>query len=293
MNSQLVSIILPTYNGSKYIEQSINSCIDQTYNNWELIIVDDCSTDGTATIIDKYVKKDSRIKSVRHQNNRKLPAALNTGFAEATGDFLTWTSDDNLFLPDALTNMVRFLQTNTPTGVVYCDYNVIDETGIILQKETVMPSENLAIGNCIRCCFLYRKKVMQAVGEYSDSLYLSEDYDFFLRASINHQLVPLNKTLYLYRKHDNSLTSKHSELIAAATFKTLENNLPKMKWLCNEMKAKGNIRLASLSAKKHLRKRLFYYLNAIKYSPKIMTKYIFGKICRRFKTIMTGKILEH
>ena len=89
-----VSIILPTYNGKKYIRDSIESIINQTYTNWELIIVNDCSTDDTQKIIEEYQQKDKRIIVINNEKNLKLPASLNRGFEEASGEYYTWTSDD-------------------------------------------------------------------------------------------------------------------------------------------------------------------------------------------------------
>src|SRR3990170_3452478 len=106
--SPKVSIVLPTYNGEKYIRQSIDSCLNQTHENIELIIVDDCSIDNTPEIIKSY--KDSRVKSLRHDQNKFLPHALNTGFSNATGEYLTWTSDDNYYAKEAIEKMVSFLK---------------------------------------------------------------------------------------------------------------------------------------------------------------------------------------
>ena len=106
--SKLISIILPTYNGEKYIRESIDSILNQTYKNWELIIVNDCSTDQTPTIVDEYATKDSRIKIINNAMNLKLPKSLNIGFKEAKGEYYTWTSDDNIFKPTALEVMALF-----------------------------------------------------------------------------------------------------------------------------------------------------------------------------------------
>ena len=107
--TKLVSIILPTYNGEKYIKDSIESCLCQTYRNIELIIVNDCSTDGTLDLIKKYAAKDRRVRIIENQKNLKLPASLNEGFKASSGDLLTWTSDDNMFRENAIERMVDML----------------------------------------------------------------------------------------------------------------------------------------------------------------------------------------
>ena len=105
----LISIVLPIYNGEKYMKQSIDSVINQTYANWELLIVDDGSTDNTAAIAREYAEKDNRIKYYKNPQNMRLPKTLNRGFSLATGDYLTWTSDDNYYYPTALEKMYTTL----------------------------------------------------------------------------------------------------------------------------------------------------------------------------------------
>lgn len=84
-----ISIVLPTYNGERYLKQSIESILGQTYTDWELIVVNDCSTDSTQEIIDFYRKKDTRIRTIFNCTNQKLPESLNIGFREAKGEYFT------------------------------------------------------------------------------------------------------------------------------------------------------------------------------------------------------------
>ena len=100
--NDLISIVLPVYNGERFLRESIDSVLAQTYTNWELLIVDDCSTDNTAAIVHEYVQKDSRVQYYKNEKNLRLPRNLNRGFSLARGDYLTWTSDDNVFWPTAL-----------------------------------------------------------------------------------------------------------------------------------------------------------------------------------------------
>lgn len=119
----LVSIVLPTYNGSRFLQEAIESCIRQSYPHWELIIVDDASIDETPQIVVHWTKRDSRIRSLRNQTNRRLPESLNRGFAEAKGELLTWTSDDNRYMPNALATMVEFLEAHSDVDLVYSDFS--------------------------------------------------------------------------------------------------------------------------------------------------------------------------
>ena len=118
----LISIVLPIYNGEKYMKQSIDSVINQTYANWELLIVDDGSTDNTAAIAREYAEKDNRIKYYKNPQNMRLPKTLNRGFSLATGDYLTWTSDDNYYYPTDLEKMYTTLvRQNAEFVFASCD----------------------------------------------------------------------------------------------------------------------------------------------------------------------------
>ena len=112
-----VSIVLPVYNGEQFLSLSIESVLSQTYQNWELIIVNDCSTDNSPAIMEKYVEKDPRIRIIHNAENQKLPESLNIGFRAARGDYFTWTSDDNMYKPDAIETMVSVLDTHPECGL--------------------------------------------------------------------------------------------------------------------------------------------------------------------------------
>ena len=101
----MISIVMPVYNGEKFLKQSIESVIGQSYKDWELILVNDCSTDRSLEIMQCYAESDNRIKIINNEINKKLPKSLNVGFAQACGKYYTWTSDDNMFHKDAIREM--------------------------------------------------------------------------------------------------------------------------------------------------------------------------------------------
>ena len=204
-----VSIVLPTYNGAKYIRKSIDSCLAQTHSNLELIIVDDASTDETPQIINSY--SDKRIKYVRHSRNLKLPGALNTGFKHATGEYLTWTSDDNFYDVNAIEIMVKCLLTYPEIAYVYTDEYHIDENDNIDRYFAVGPVESLKVDNLIGGCFLYHRRVYEEIGEYDPDTYLAEDYDYWIRISKRFRMQRLRRPLYYYRLHKDSLTVKYGK----------------------------------------------------------------------------------
>lgn len=236
-SSPKVSIVLPTFNGSRYLRAAIDSCLAQTYTDWELIIVDDASSDATPDIIKQYLTMDSRIRSVRHDANRKLPAALNTGFSLSRGEFLTWTSDDNLYKPPAIDKMLEYLSNHPEVDIVYTDYDVIDEDDKLIKKVMVPPSENIVIENVVRASFMYRRSVQTSLGGYDENSFLAEDYEFWLRASATFKMEALHQVLYEYRVHRQSLSFKKAKEVKKKYRMTLKNNLDFIEWLSVREKA--------------------------------------------------------
>lgn len=221
-----VSIVLPTYNGAKYIRESIESCLNQTYKNIELIIVDDGSIDETSSIITSY--KDDRIKYLRHKENRGLAHALNTGFESATGVYLTWTSDDNYYALEAIEKMVAFLEDKNG-DFVYCDFYRFQDEDSSTHEIVNLPNKPLLNEtNTIGACFLYRKKIKDVVGFYNPETTLAEDYDYWIRVSKKFPMYHLNKPLYFFRSHKESLTfrfAREYQIEIATVLVQIRNNL--------------------------------------------------------------------
>lgn len=264
----LVSIVLPTYNGERYLAQSIESCIAQTYPHWELIIVDDASTDSTPEIIARYVTADSRIRSVRHETNRRLPAALNTGFALAQGEYLTWTSDDNIYRPYALERMVGFLRDHPEIGLIYTDYSYMDEAGNELRRRVVKQPERLVFGCIIGPCFLYHRAVYEKLGAYAEELFLAEDYDYWLRTAQHFRMAPLHENLYCYRGHDEQLGARYTNQVAESALLAQERSVPHLRWVSRNTRAEALLHMAITA--KTLRKNFAmvrYLLMAFTNSP--------------------------
>lgn len=225
----MVSIILPVYNGEKYIRESIDSILEQTYSNIELIIVNDASTDKTSEIISEYASRDNRIKIIENEKNKKLPESLNVGFTNAKGKYYTWTSDDNIYRKNAIEEMVKVLIENNNIDFVYAQCVNIDKCGRKKGKGFASSIENIYIGNCIQACFLYRNKVHVALKGYDSTKFLYEDYDFWLRAyEYKFKFYFLNKVLYEYRIHKESLTTTKKAEVSRKIIPVLKNNLKKV-----------------------------------------------------------------
>lgn len=206
--NDLISIVLPVYNGAKYLRESIDSVLAQTYTNWELLIVDDCSKDETPAIAQEYVQRDSRIRYYRNEENLRLPRNLNKGFSLTRGDYLTWTSDDNRFRPEALEKMHGALVASN-AQFVYCSMDVIDENDNLIETYIAKPEsiKRLVGFNTVGACFLYTRKAYEAVGDYDHEMILVEDYDYWQRIAMRFKTVVVEEILYDYRRHSGALTS--------------------------------------------------------------------------------------
>jgi GT2 family glycosyltransferase len=219
--SVTVSIVLPTHNGSRYLRQSIQSCLDQSHRNIELIVVDDGSSEDIRAVVDEFF--DTRLHYVRHATNRGLPAALNTGFALASGSYLTWTSDDNFYATDAIERMTRFLQRHPDVAFVYSSSYILDESGDgrPARIRRPLPPADLLTQNSVGGCFLYRRQVYREIGEYDSGAILVEDYDYWVRVSRRFRMQRLFAPLYYYRYHDESLTARHGREDVAQRFEVV------------------------------------------------------------------------
>jgi len=204
-----VSIVLPTFNGAKYIAQSIKSCLDQTYRNIELIVIDDASSDDTVEKVKTF--RDDRMRLVPLEKNQGHIAALNKGFAMSTGDFLTWTSDDNYYGPQAIEKMVEELEDPGGTDFVYTQYQVIDENGNNQRLGRTEDPDYLDVDNCVGGCFLYRRKVYETIGDFNPEAFLAEDYEYWLRVRQKFRMKKIDSVHYFYRMHGTSLTGVHKE----------------------------------------------------------------------------------
>ena len=200
-----VSIVLPVYNGVRYLRQAIESILAQSFKDYELIIVDDCSSDNTYEIAIGFSKLNSCIRVLKNNTNKGLPASLNTGFSVAVGEYLTWTSDDNIYHETAIEKMVDALDSVPDCGLVYTEMNLIDESGALIGQRNGEDG-NLYKNNCVGACFMYRDACRKMIGDYDENRFYVEDYDYWLRIAEQFRIIKISEILYDYRYHSNSLT---------------------------------------------------------------------------------------
>lgn len=216
-----VSIVLPTYNRAYFLKQSIDSCLNQTYQDIELIVINDASTDNTGEVIKSY--NDSRIKYLSLDQNIGQIRALNKGFAVSTGKYLTWTSDDNYYAADAIEKMVDFLSQHPKISLVYTNFFCIDKTGKVFENYEVGAPERLLDYNTIGPCFLYRREVYRVIGDYNVITGLAADYDYWVRVYKQFKMQKIDNFLYYLMVHKDSLTYRHGFVTAKYYAKQLRN----------------------------------------------------------------------
>lgn len=243
-DAPLVSIVLPVHNGERYLREALESCRAQTYPHWELIAVDDCSTDETPDILRNYASQEPRIRLLRNPQNLRLPKSLNAGFAESRGAILTWTSDDNNFLPDALAVMVRTLQEHPSAMMVYSAQDFIDPDGRVLYRQEAAPPENLCHFNVVNASFAYRRGVWTTLGGYDPQFELVEDWEYWLRIAEVYELRPIPNCLYQYRQHPGTLTQRAGDVRWRAVERLLETYLPRLRRKWPAGYARGFVRLS-------------------------------------------------
>ncbi len=265
----LVSIVLPTMNGSRFISTSIHSVLNQTYQNFELIVVDGGSKDDTLDIISSF--SDPRIQII-HQplNSGRLPGALNLGFRHTSGDFYTWAQDDDYYEKNAIEVMVSFLQNHSDINMVYTNYWRIDGDGRVLGEASMGPTEDLDKRNSIGHCFLYRRQAAKEVGEYDVNYFMAEDVQYWMRMSKLGRIAFIPECYYYHRFHTDSLTIKnHGRHLAARTAARARRNILRIPWSVYQRQLAASYveEAFDLYGSRDLRSVLFFLGQAVLHNP--------------------------
>lgn len=207
--ADLVSIIMPSYNTAKFIEETIDSVLAQTYTNWELIIVDDCSTDNTDEVVAKYT--DSRIRYLKNEKNSGAAVSRNRALREATGRWIAFLDSDDLWTADKLEKQIRFMEENGHS-YSYTNYVEIGEDSAPLGVKVTGPKRITKAGMFAYCwpgCLtvMYDANVVGLV--QIEDIKKNNDYAMWLKAICKADCWLLNEDLGFYRKRAGSI-SRHS-----------------------------------------------------------------------------------
>lgn len=183
---ELISVIMPAYNASRFVREAIESILAQDDTCFELIVVDDCSTDNTASICSEYAQRDSRVSLLRTHVNSGISGALNVGLAAARGVLIARMDADDISLPSRLSRQRAHLQANPSIGVCGMGIEIMDADGRSLGRPSTAIGVDLIERLAAWCSplahptWMFRREVVDVIGGYRD-VAPAEDYDFLLR----------------------------------------------------------------------------------------------------------------
>jgi len=217
----LVSIITPTYNRAHYLKYAIDSALAQSYTKFELIIIDDGSTDATRELVASYLS-DERIKYVKSENKGQA-SARNLGLEYAQGEFISFLDSDDRWFPDKLEKSVSILNKNQSFDILYADRLTINSIGegvvtstYNIKRYTGWVSKYLLRDNCISfSTTLVRHKCFDEMGGFNSDDRLNEDYDLWLRFSTQYQFYYLKDNLSFYRVSEGQVSDSAEVRLAA------------------------------------------------------------------------------
>lgn len=225
-----VSVIIPTYNRADLLPRAVNSVLSQDFRDYEIIIVDDCSTDATQEVIQGFA--DSRIRSMRHERNRRQSAAINTGIAHARGEYVAFLDDDDEWLSMKLSGqLAAFDKSPSNVGLAYCWLEVVDDstgnvvsvTGSAMQGDVF--DDALALNVPAQTSVLMaRSSVAREVGGYTENLARYTDADFICRVAQRYHVVVFADVAargYFGHRHEQIGHLTSQTLSAAVGFLTM------------------------------------------------------------------------
>ena len=235
-----ISVITPAYNVEKYIGSAIDSIFTQTFQEFEFIIIDDCSTDRTWDIICEYAAKDSRIKAIKNEKNLGIAGNRNKGVRLAQGEYIVWQDADDISMPMRIEKQLRYMESHPAVGIVGGFLHFFDNNGEKDFRKYDAEDSNLR-RKIFRCspvaqpAAMIRKKCLDDVGEYDLKYPPAEDLDISFRIGERYQFANLQEVVVKYREHPNSATFTRLKKIELSTLeirkKYAERGKYKMLWI--------------------------------------------------------------
>lgn len=211
MTAPNVSVIIPTYNREILIKDAINSVLVQTFQDFEIVVIDDGSTDNTKNVVESY--NDSRIKYF-YQQNAGLNAARNAGIRESCGKYIAYLDSDDIWESVKLEKQVKILEKFPEIGLVYCGSSLIDENNKNIGKRPLISYKGNVFDKIIRYNFLYngsivlfRRECLEKVGLFDEHTVRMTDWEFYLRFAIYYNFYGIPEYLIRYRVHNQTMTN--------------------------------------------------------------------------------------
>jgi len=221
INRPTVSVVIPTYNRAHLIGKAIQSVFNQSYQDFEIIIIDDGSTDNTEEIIKGY--KDKRINYIKHERNQGISAARNIGIKKARGEYIAFLDSDDEWLPEKLDKQIKVFQNEPPEVGVVCSWSFkINEKGNYIgkvclpKKEGYMYKDLLSSNNLSVPTLLIRKECFEKVGLFDNLLNGQEDWDMWIRIAKYYRFVLIKAPLAKRRIHSKQISNDLERKIITA-----------------------------------------------------------------------------
>lgn len=215
MKSGLVSVIMSAYNAENFIADPIHSILDQTYKNWELIIINDCSSDNTPQVVERFCDNNPCIKLIHNKENLGLTKSLNIGLKYTEGEFVARLDAEDVSEPLRLEKQVNFLNTHPDTVLVGSGGYLIDGSGHQVGKINVISRDSIIrklmtqVNLFIHSSIMVRREVIEDVGGYREKFRYAQDYDLTLRLSDKYKLSNIPEYLVGWRALKTSITMQH------------------------------------------------------------------------------------
>ena len=219
-----ISVIIPVYNCERFVAETLDSVIAQSCQDWEIVMVDDGSTDRSKDIIQGYQEKFPEKIKYYYQDNAGVAAARNTALKYAQGEYVAFLDADDLWCPQKLQKQINVLDTNSGIGFVYTDNEFVDENGQFIENYT--RKVKLISGNILLelyCDFflmipsvMVRRSCLNVVGSFDENLKVGEDYDFLLRLAKDFKVEVIKEKLWKRRVCEAS-TSRRNHVGNAET----------------------------------------------------------------------------
>lgn len=206
-----VSVILCTYNRADLLPRAIASVLRQSYSNWELIIIDDGSTDATRSVIRHWLKVELRIRYF-YQKNKGLAGARNAGMRKATGDVLTFLDSDDEYHPDHLNKRVRYLRRNVTVDFLHGGIKLVGPKSKHFVVDLTNPAKKIHLRRChVGGTFFFRQKVRRWIRTFS-AIPFGEDFDFYKRVERRFKIRTVSFPTYIYHlDSENRLCDVYTE----------------------------------------------------------------------------------
>ena len=228
-----VSVITVTYNRQDFIREAIESVLTQSFTDWELLIIDDASTDQTQSIANEYIAKDARIKYYKNDKNLGIARTRNRGLELARGEYIAPLDSDDVWLDkNKLQKQVEFLDINQDYALLGGGIMHIDAKSKNIKK-VLYPVYDSMIRNIIlqfnpfpQSSLLYRKKAALECGGYSESYQISDDYDLWLKMGLKYKFTNIPQVLTGYRIHTSNITHTKRLTIARETLEIVKLYAP-------------------------------------------------------------------